>query len=426
MTVPRRARVEKSSKFSKPPGCANCSMEKKGKGFCPDLIRIEEVKTADPLSGGPISFSPVTRPKLAVWAQSPGTSEIMKVPPEPLCGPSGFVLDNWVIPRSGITLPYSKCNVLRCHPPGDQYPTGKIRRAAEQQCRQYDRLTPEDFDIVLVTLHPSGVMHNKFDPLPLIINDFQRAEWLLTKNLNVMVLMGGEAMELWAPNLKHPVKGETFGVTDWRGHYFPTRKYMEAVAQIDDEAVKYEWRSLIHPHVHFWTPTHPDELGSFMSKETLALDLEWNPENPRQLTRVGLAFGEAEVASFEWDMRYQQPLSDVLRTAGEVVMHNGLGHKSDIDVLAANGITVDKEKVRDSMLAFHLIWPQFAGLGHLDLWTFASLYTKEPNWKICRGEGHCFGPCPVHDPAGYNAKDVRETWRSWMAIRPELLLRGLL
>src|SRR2546428_1404067 len=188
-------------KFPEPVGCHQCPVAVKPIGFCPDKI--------------------VSGARFAVWAQSPGQSEIVRVPPEPLVGQAGFVLENWIIPRAGLQgYPMSKCNTIRCHPPGDKYPTGKVRRAAEAQCRQYDRLTPADFDVTLITLHPAGVMRTKFDPLPLIIRDFQRAKMILDQGRSVLVLMGTEAMDLWAPNLRHPQKGENFGVTDWRGPFW--------------------------------------------------------------------------------------------------------------------------------------------------------------------------------------------------------------
>jgi DNA polymerase I-like protein with 3'-5' exonuclease and polymerase domains len=45
------------------------------------------------------------------------------------------------------------------------------------------------------------------------------------------------------------------------------------------------------------------------------------------------------------------------------------------------------------------------GTGQLDLWTMASIYTGLDQWKACRGGAFCVGPCPIHDPVGYNAMD---------------------
>ncbi|MCI0559637.1 MAG: hypothetical protein MN733_14180 [Nitrososphaera sp.] len=391
-------------------------MEHKGMGFCPDLIRLPE--------------PPLTHTsKLTVWARDPGTTEVLRNPPEPLSGPAGFMLDNWVMPRVGLEIPYSKCNTIRCHTPEDKYPKGKIRKQAELHCRQYDKLTPNDHDVILVSLHPASIMHNKFDTLPLLINDFARAKMLLDEGLDVLVLAGSEAMDLWAPHLRHSVKGESYGITEWRGHFWPTTRLQKRYAEETFLTNKsFHLRKLLYPFVSFREPLSPDTLLSFQNlfeAESLALDLEWNPADPSTVTRVGLAVSADDVCSFDYNDSYNGALQMLVDSAQEVVMHNGLGRGADADMLANIGIHLDPEKVRDSMLGFHLIWPQFAGLGFLDLWTFASMHSNTPNWKICRGStGMCIGPCPIHDPAGYNAMDARELWISWDAIKPELLLRG--
>jgi hypothetical protein len=382
----------KKDRFVKPSGCAGCSMETAGMGFCNDLI--------------------VPNSRFAVWARDPGTAEILAG--NNTAGPASFVLTNWIIPRAGIEMPFSKANTLRCHAPSDKYPTGKIRQKAEKWCRQYDKFTPSDFDVIVLTLHPSSVMHSKFDPLPLIINDFVRVKHFLDQGLRVLVLMGGEAMELWAPWLKKPAQkgSKPRGITDWRGHFYPVKR-----GALDH----------LLPTVEF-NSQEPHDMTAFDGAST-CVDLEWNPERPDEITRVGLSVGEGpnETWSFPfYGERHAGLLNSVMERSDEIIMHNGLGHKSDVDVLQKIGVRTPLEKMRDTMLAFHLIWPQFAGMGHLDLWTFASMHTMEPNWKQCRGEGHCFGPCPIHQPAAYNAQDAKQDWRSWQAIKPELMLRGIL
>ena len=347
-------------KFQKPAQCHQCPAAVKHIGFCPDKI--------------------VSGARFAVWAQSPGQSEIMRVPPEPLVGQAGFVLENWIIPRAGLQgYPMSKCNTIRCHPPGDKYPTGKVRRAAEAQCRQYDQVTPADFDVTLVTLHPAGVMRTKFDPLPLIIRDFQRAKMLLDQGKSVLVLMGTEAMDLWAPDLRHPQKGSNYGVTDWRGHYWAK----------DGSIV---------PGV----PQTGTRISEMLFSSTLSVDLEWSRDT-HLLSQVGLWNNKGGI-NFAWSPNNKGALQQILDTAGEIVMHNGLGAMSDVEVLEHNGLGL-RSPLRDTMLAMHLLWPQLAGLGFLDLWTCASLCTDAPNWKICRGS-HCVGACPVHEPEWYNLTDA--------------------
>lgn len=56
------------------------------------------------------------------------------------------------------------------------------------------------------------------------------------------------------------------------------------------------------------------------------------------------------------------------------------------------------------------------GRGFMNLWTMCSVHANYPNWKDCRGP-LCSGPCPEHDPFGYNGTD---------AIVPLMALPGLL
>lgn len=372
--------------LNKPSTCDSCSVAKKYQGFCPDKI--------------------VSGARLAVWADSPGISEITRVPPEPLTGQSGFVLENWILPRAGLQgVPYHKCNTIRCHPSGDKYPIGKVRRAAETLCRQYDQVKPADFDATLITLHPASVMRSKFDPLPLIIRDFQRAKALLDDGQTVMVLMGTEAMDLWAPDLRHPEKGVNYSVSDWRGHYWGTKTRAPGVESWENQP-------------------HPDRLRAmFNNASAVSVDLEWNPET-QVLQRVGL-WGDKGGATFAWDdVVYANALRQILLNTGEIIFHNGLGSKSDYHVLSQHGLCPSYAKVRDTMLAMHLLWPQFAGLGFLDLWTCTSMVSDVPNWKLCRGRD-CVGACPKHQPAWYNVTDAWAAYRIWAEIRPELTIRGM-
>ena len=373
----------------KPVGCNSCEYRRIGQGFCPDLVRNSGIANAPA--------------RLAVWAQSPGTTEIETG--EPLTGPTGFVLDKWIIPRAGLSgVSYSKANCLRCHPPGNKYPQGKLRAAAEASCRQYDVISPKDFGYVVCTLHPAGVMRGKYDLLPLIVRDFARAGLLLGQGESVLVLMGLEALELHAPWLRQAKKwdGSTPGVGDWRGHFYPTK------APLDMNSF---FKARIVP------------LADMCGEPTVALDLEWDKEG--RITAGSLATVDKAATFTEADVqegRLFSVLADTLRIVG----HNLLGKDSDLDVLAKYGIKIPLDRIGDTMIAFHLLWPLFAGEGHLDLWTCASLHTDLPNWKFCRGEGHCVGACPVHDPAMYNLFDSWAEALCWQPMETELTLRGLL
>lgn len=55
----------------------------------------------------------------------------------------------------------------------------------------------------------------------------------------------------------------------------------------------------------------------------------------------------------------------------------------------------------------------------MGLWSMASLYTDLPNWKTCRGP-QCNGPCPVHDPLGYNGVDALSVDIALPALKAEM------
>jgi len=374
----RRSYGVRNIKFPKPPTCDPCAYKDVGVGFCPDTI--------------------VSDPQFAAIARDPGPSEIETG--EPLCGPSGFVLDKWVLPSAGLSgVPHLKGNVLRCHTPSNKYPTGKLRKSAELNCRQYD-FDHSQFDYTLVTLHPSGVMRNKYDPLPLLVRDFERVKWLIDQGHRVLVLMGSEAMEMFAPHLKQSREG----VSAWRGHWWCTAENRPA-------------------DFYKFAPLRTYTLGGFLDVPLLSFDLEWNITT-KEITLISLATPQS-AGCWRWEDVDKTILHQVFRKAGRVVGYNILGHQSDLDVLRLNNFDFNGA-VGDAMLAFHLLWPQLASLGHLDLWTCVSLHTMVPNWKMCRGEGHCFGPCPTHDEEGYNLMDAFQCGLAWQAMEPELMLRGLL
>ncbi len=366
--------------MNKPIGCSECEYRNIGEGFCPD-----SVPTAPP-----------QKPRLAVCVSSPSTAEADADEPSPLQGPSGFLLDAWVMPRADLSgYSMSKMNVLHCGPPDNSYPRGKIRYAAERKCRQYDKFTPKDFDVTLVTIHPQHVLRDKYDLLPLIVSDFRKVKTILDSGRSVFVCAGLEAMELWLPNLRVSENEWTkTGVKRWRGSFF-------------GKDVRY--------------PSLPDAVGTCDFDPTLpvGLDLEWNASG---ITSFSLYNGK-QVLFGEGNL-------DIVRKTVElspaIIGHNLLGANSDVDHLAAVGINLPTEKCRDTMLLFHMLWPQFAGHGHLDLWSMTSLYTEWPNWKACRGEGYCSGPCPVHQPREYNILDTMAAYVSYFGMLPELQLRGLI
>lgn len=105
--------------------------------------------------------------------------------------------------------------------------------------------------------------------------------------------------------------------------------------------------------------------------------------------------------------------------AGGVVWlgHNLLTTEKQI-IESELGVTLPLERMEDSMVLHYLCNSELCksapkseddedtkGQGFMDLWSMASLYTELPQWKRCRGV-RCAGPCPIHDPFGYNGVDA--------------------
>lgn len=162
------------------------------------------------------------------------------------------------------------------------------------------------------------------------------------------------------------------------------------------------------------------------SRDYVSLDFEFGRDNAPTL--VGLSSG-GHAGSFIPSER----VTSVLRTAFD----RGLlfaGHNS----ISADGPILDKvlgvhvplEQHEDTMIRHYLCNADFVsmpknkgeddeasrGIGLLDLWSMASLYTDLPAWKQCR-DGlrwfdaeepaiHCDGPCPVHAKQPYNGVDA--------------------
>jgi hypothetical protein len=157
----------------------------------------------------------------------------------------------------------------------------------------------------------------------------------------------------------------------------------------------------------------------------LSVDFEFRPgidgdwSNP-ELTIAGLCAGGSPHSAF-WDDRAEQKIKELEEKEPVWLGHNALTvERSIIGNLVGHEIPV--ERVEDSMLRHYLCNAELCkgvvkssgededddqkekGMGFNDLWSMASLYTDLPQWKQCRGT-NCAGPCPTHDPLGYNGVD---------------------
>lgn len=133
----------------------------------------------------------------------------------PAVGPTGLALQHWIWGKVGIRREDVFIdNTIRCLPPkgksGQPYPTGETRKAAEQHCRQYDRIASFKPDTTVFSLHPAGILR-EITPLPLAIKDFEKVRDFTAQGRRVLVLLGGKATSAFLHYAGN--------ITKWRGHY---------------------------------------------------------------------------------------------------------------------------------------------------------------------------------------------------------------
>jgi hypothetical protein len=138
----------------------------------------------------------------------------------PIVGPTGNLLESWVLKPLGIKRSEIFVdNTLRCLPPkskqGKYYPTGADKHKAEQCCRHYDRLSEFKPTAGVLSLHPAGILR-EVTPLPLLIKDVEKAQDFISSGERVMLFLGGAAAKAFA----------RFGdnITRWRGSYIICEK----------------------------------------------------------------------------------------------------------------------------------------------------------------------------------------------------------
>ena len=181
---------------------------------------------------------------------------------------------------------------------------------------------------------------------------------------------------------------------------------------------------------------NPDDIRRLFGHSPLGLDLEWD-ENERP-TILGLSDGKlhvsvpynAGIALFvELMQRYPRTV---------LVGHNIVG--ADLFVLSKDGIALPLTQIEDTIIRHWLVNMHLSkssgkaaleedagekrGRGFNNLWTMASLYTDFPHWKDCR-EPYCSGPCPLHDPYGYNGLDAAAPVLALPKLRQTMALRRL-
>jgi len=171
-----------------------------------------------------------------------------------------------------------------------------------------------------------------------------------------------------------------------------------------------------------------NDPGSFEVKAPwVSVDFEYNPNRPLDPTIMGLSSGGAPVSGF-YNPAWNRLLTALEKGEVKWVGHNAIQVERAI-IEAQTGQEVPIERMDDTMVYHYLCNAQLCkgvakteevddeddedatvsvdkrGVGYMGLWSMASLYTDLPVWKTCRGTV-AEGPCPVHDPLGYNGVDA--------------------
>jgi hypothetical protein len=157
-------------------------------------------------------------------------------------------------------------------------------------------------------------------------------------------------------------------------------------------------------------------IGANDKQLIIGLDFEFHNDKPHI---IGLSDGSLNVS-----VPYAngaRPFQDLLKRFDKNLVL--VGHSlisSDLFVLRASGIDFPVNSTEDTIILWWLTNMHLCkvsqkgsiddgdikrGSGFMNLGAMASVNTSLNNWKECRGEGVCDGPCPEHDVFGYNGID---------------------
>lgn len=179
----------------------------------------------------------------------------------------------------------------------------------------------------------------------------------------------------------------------------------------------------------------PAIIDRFLFKPLLGSDLEWNQHN--EPTIIGISDGKTTV-SVPWADgidRFRELLAQYNVTW---VGHNLVA--ADLLILERLGLKIPLEMCEDTIIWMWLTNMHLAkaagksalaededekrGRGFFNLGTMLSVYTDIWHYKDCRGPG-CLGPCPEHDPYGYNGIDSLGPVLALPSLKRQAQLKGV-
>ena len=177
--------------MKKPPQCASCPFAAHSTGFVPDQCPA--------------------KPRFAAMLKMPGKEEIVNG--VPMSGRAGRYWTHEFLEPLGVEhKDLYLGNVIRCYPNAGEFPVGKERIQAVKVCRQWDRIAEYKPNVIGVTFNPTTLLRNP-QQTKFLRRALTRAKELSDAGYRPLLLMGEEAVEVFAPWLKGTMK-------KWQGNFW--------------------------------------------------------------------------------------------------------------------------------------------------------------------------------------------------------------
>lgn len=314
--------------------------------------------------------------------------------PSPFVGRSGKLAAHLMRQACLDQLPVYRTNVLKCRPPDNKYPTGKLRAAAEAHCSRYlaaelaevNRLASERGRWPVVVAAGARATEALLDGRAgASITETRGYVYATTLgDGSVSMLLSRQGLTFLPPAIPtiHPsflfrglgrdAESRSAGVsplihTVW--------DYSKARRIAQTQQLRRPISRVSHSLAEAVETISPELARTSL----LGLDLEWDVDTGR-ITVVGLGAGEHAVAVWFDGPRDGPVLASLLANPNyKLAMHNGL--QADLLVLERHRLIGTAEallpRVQDTMVMAHLAYPDERS--GLDFW--GSLCTDMPYWK---------------------------------------------
>lgn len=198
-----------------------------------------------------------------------------------------------------------------------------------------------------------------------------------------------------------------------------------------------------YPRVHRTPEVYDVILDAGSRVGYIGHDLEYTQRGEPYLSSLA-AGGRAAATSWNLARPY---LAEAVRRGLDFAGHAWI--TADKPILERElGVVIPLERAQDTMILHYLANADLCkgeqknedaqdnrGAGYMDCWSMSSIYTDLPQWKRCRdGQKwdekprppvHCAGPCPVHDPVGYNGLDAVSPYLALPELRDDLAAKGV-